>query len=148
VAGITSADAVVGLLISLAILRVLVTASREIYRRLMDSVDPELIGRVDAVARAVDGVRDVTSVRIRWIGHDLHAAIRVTVDPQPTVTAAHDISEAVHHQLLHDPPPQGGDHPLRPGRGAGPPRPDRSPRAMVRRGDHTSGGWLRGRVIS
>ena len=43
-AGITSADAVVGLLISLAILRVLVTASREIYRRLMDSVDPELIG--------------------------------------------------------------------------------------------------------
>jgi cation diffusion facilitator family transporter len=103
-AGVTSADAVVGLLISLAILRVLVTASREIYRRLMDSVDPDLVGRVEEVARAVDGVRDVTSVRIRWIGHDLHAAIRVTVDPQLSVTAAHDISEAVHHQLLHEIP--------------------------------------------
>jgi cation diffusion facilitator family transporter len=102
--GWKSADAIVGLLISLAILRVLLIATRDIYRRLMDSVDPGLVQRVEAVACGVDGVEDVTSVRIRWIGHDLHAAIRVTVDPQLSVEAAHEISETAHHKLLHEIP--------------------------------------------
>ena len=103
-AGWKSADAVVGLLISVAILRVLMLATRDIYRRLMDSVDPGLVGRVETIARNVDGVEDVTSVRIRWVGHDLHAAIRVTVDPHLTVESAHDISETVHHKLVHEIP--------------------------------------------
>jgi cation diffusion facilitator family transporter len=103
-AGWKSADAVVGLLISLAILRVLMVAARDIYRRLMDSVDPELVQRVEMVARGVHGVERVTSVRIRWVGHDMHAAIRVTVDPHLSVEAAHDISETVHHKLLHEIP--------------------------------------------
>jgi cation diffusion facilitator family transporter len=100
-AGWKPADAIIGLLISVAILRVLVTAARDIYRRLMDSVDPDLVHRVEDITSAVDGVQDITSVRIRWVGHDLHAAIRVTVDPRLSIEAAHDVSEAVNHDLLH-----------------------------------------------
>jgi cation diffusion facilitator family transporter len=122
-AGWKPADAVIGMLISVAILRVLWTAARDIYRRLMDSVDPDLVHRVQRLVGAVDGVRDITSVRIRWVGHDLHAAIRVTVDPHVTVEVAHDISEAINHDLLHrvprlkeaiihcDPGPRGGHDP-------------------------------------
>ncbi|HEY3004098.1 MAG TPA: cation transporter, partial [Kribbellaceae bacterium] len=39
-AGFPVADPVVGLLITLAIVRVLRDAAREVYRRLMDAVDP------------------------------------------------------------------------------------------------------------
>ena len=46
-AGWDAADPVVGVLISIAILRVLFVAARDIYRRLMDSVDPDLVLAVE-----------------------------------------------------------------------------------------------------
>ena len=79
----------------------LVGSAREIYRRLMDSVDPTLVRQTREIASGVEGVRDITSVRIRWVGHDLRATVRLTVDPHLSVVAAHDISEAVNNDLLH-----------------------------------------------
>lgn len=51
-AGWDWADPVVGLLITLAILAVLRQAACEIYRRLMDAVDPELVDRTEQVLRS------------------------------------------------------------------------------------------------
>lgn len=45
--GFQQADPIVGLLITVMILRVLQGAARDIYRRLMDSVDPELVERIE-----------------------------------------------------------------------------------------------------
>ena len=67
-AGWRLADPVVGLAISVAILNVLRHAARDIYRRLMDRVDPELVDRMDALAHT-RGVQSVDRVRVRWIGH-------------------------------------------------------------------------------
>jgi cation diffusion facilitator family transporter len=100
--GFPLADPIVGLLITVAILFVLRSAARDIYRRLMDSVDPDLVEQVRAVAAAVEGVDDVESVRIRWIGHELRAEIEITSDATLSLAAAHDIAGQVHHQLLHD----------------------------------------------
>ena len=59
-AGFPLADPIVGLLITVAILVVLRGAARDIYRRLMDAVDPELVDQREAdPARAVPGVVDV-----------------------------------------------------------------------------------------
>ncbi len=99
--GLPVADPIVGLLITAAILVVLVQACRDIYRRLMDSVDPELVDRVEAVLTAVDGVRDVQSVRVRWIGHELRAEVDIAVDGDLSVADAHGIADRSHHQLLH-----------------------------------------------
>ena len=63
------ADPAVGLLITVAILAVLRQAAREIYRRLMDAVDPALIDRAEHTLRGTPGVLDVEQVRLRWIGH-------------------------------------------------------------------------------
>ena len=63
------ADPVVGLLITVAILAVLRQAAREIYRRLMDAVDPALVDQVEQTLRATPGVLAVGQVRLRWIGH-------------------------------------------------------------------------------
>ncbi|MEP6696235.1 MAG: cation diffusion facilitator family transporter [Pseudonocardiales bacterium] len=96
------ADPVVGLVITVAILAVLRQAAREVFRRLMDAVDPALVDLVEAVVRGTPGVRDVGAVRLRWIGHALRAECEVAVDPELTVVAAHRVAEEAEHRLLHE----------------------------------------------
>jgi cation diffusion facilitator family transporter len=103
-AGWRQADPVAGLLITLAVLAVLRSAARDIYRRLMDSVDPALVARVEQVLSAVDGVQRVDTVRIRWVGHVLEAEATLVSDRDLTLGAAHAISEDAHHRLLHEVP--------------------------------------------
>ncbi len=95
------ADPVVGLAITLAILVVLKDAAREVYRRLMDAVDPQLLDTVERVLRDTPGVRGLGAVRLRWIGHQLRAECEIAVDANLTVTAAHAIAVDAEHQLLH-----------------------------------------------
>jgi cation diffusion facilitator family transporter len=117
------ADPVVGLVITVAILAVLRQAARDIYRRLMDAVDPALVGQVEQTLGATPGVLGVGQVRLRWIGHRLRAECEVLVDPDATAIAAHEVAVAAEHDLLHalprlsaalvhaDPQPrEGADH--------------------------------------
>jgi divalent metal cation (Fe/Co/Zn/Cd) transporter len=56
---------------------------------------------VEAVASEIAGVEAVENVRIRWVGHELRAELRVAVDRGLPLADAHDIAEAVHHRLVH-----------------------------------------------
>ncbi|MBA3411593.1 MAG: cation transporter [Geodermatophilaceae bacterium] len=100
-AGFPLADPIVGLLITVAILFVLKGAARDIYRRLMDAVDPELVDQTERVTRAVSGVEDLSELRLRWIGHTLRAEINIVVDPALDLRTAHALSHQVEHDLLH-----------------------------------------------
>jgi cation diffusion facilitator family transporter len=95
------ADPVVGLLITAAILMVLRDAAREVYRRLMDSVDPDLVDKAETALRSVEGVRGLGQVRMRWIGHTLRAEADIVVDPHLTVVQAHDLAVEAEHALMH-----------------------------------------------
>jgi len=103
-AGFPLADPIIGLLITVAILAVLRGAARDIFRRLMDAVDPELVDAAEASLRAVPGVQDVESLRLRWIGHTIRAETGLVVDDQLGLVAAHAIAADAHHRLLHDVP--------------------------------------------
>ena len=98
------ADAVVGLLVTAAILAVVRTAARDIYRRLMDAVDPALVEQVTTILAGVDGIEAVEAVRIRWIGRELHAEAEVVSDGAFSLTEAHTVAEHAHHHLLHEVP--------------------------------------------
>jgi len=98
------ADPVVGLVITVAILLVLKDAAREVYRRLMDAVDPAVVDAVEKALRDTDGVCDVGEVRLRWIGHRLRAECEIVVDDQLSVVEAHGIAVAAEHRLIHDVP--------------------------------------------
>jgi cation diffusion facilitator family transporter len=100
-AGWNWADPVVGLLITLAILAVLRQAAREIYRRLMDAVDPELVDQTEQTLRSTPGVLDVGEVRLRWIGHQLRAECEVVVDAGASAIQAHQVAVDAEHNLLH-----------------------------------------------
>jgi cation diffusion facilitator family transporter len=103
-AGWQLADPVVGLAISVAIVRVLRIAARDIYRRLMDGVDPELVDLVDRELAAEPGVRAVERLRVRWIGHQLHVDADLVLDADLSLARAHDILEGARHRLLHHVP--------------------------------------------
>ena len=102
--GLRAADPIMGLLITAAILAVLRSAARDIYRRLMDSVDPTLVHQVESVLAGVDGVEHVQEVRIRWVGHQLRAQAIIVSDGQRSLAEAHAIAEEARHRLLHKVP--------------------------------------------
>jgi cation diffusion facilitator family transporter len=114
------ADPAVGLLITVAILFVLKDAAREIYRRLMDAVDPALLDKVEATLRSTPGVIATGDVRLRWIGHQLRAECEISVAAEQSIAKAHAIAVDAEHRLMHAVPrltaalvhadPYGEDH--------------------------------------
>ena len=99
--GYPLADPVVGVIITVAILAVLRGAARDVFHRLMDAVDPDLIDAAEAALSVRPGVRSVRSVRMRWIGHRLHADAELDIDPDTSLEAAHRIAHDAEHQLTH-----------------------------------------------
>ncbi|MGW5618029.1 cation diffusion facilitator family transporter [Streptomyces sp. NPDC003877] len=99
--GLHLADPVVGLAITAAIALVLRDAAREVFRRVLDAVDPALVDRAERALSEVPGVRGVGELRLRWIGHRLRAEVAVVVDGDATVREAHRIAVDAEHALLH-----------------------------------------------
>jgi cation diffusion facilitator family transporter len=99
--GFPLADPIIGLVITVAILAVLRTAARDVFRRLMDGVDPALLDTAEAALAAEPGVTGVRSVRMRWIGHRLHAEAELDIDPTVTLVDAHRIAHEAEHTLTH-----------------------------------------------
>ena len=95
------ADPVVGLLITVAILAVLRQAAREVYRRLMDAVDPDLVDRAEQALPATPGVLGTGEIRLRWIGHLMRAECAVLVPPDIPAAQAHQVTVDAEHALLH-----------------------------------------------
>ncbi|MCV7312199.1 cation diffusion facilitator family transporter [Mycobacterium paraffinicum] len=99
--GYPIADPVVGMIITVAIVAVLYRAVRDIFRRLMDAVDPSLVDTAEACLAARPGVRSVRSIRMRWIGHQLHADAELDIDPDTSLEDAHRIAHDAEHELTH-----------------------------------------------
>ncbi|HEX8970569.1 cation diffusion facilitator family transporter [Oryzihumus sp.] len=102
------ADPIIGLLITVAIALVLRDAAREVYRRLMDAVDPQLVATAETVLQSVPGVLDVGQLRMRWIGHELHADADVVLDPELSLGEAHQLTVHAERELTQALPRLGG----------------------------------------
>lgn len=102
--GFPLADPIVGLLITAAILAVLRIAARDVFRRLLDGVDPAMVDAAEQALAARPGVQAVRSVRMRWIGHRLHADAELDVDPALDLAQAHRIAHDAEHELTHTVP--------------------------------------------
>ncbi|MGP3980164.1 cation diffusion facilitator family transporter [Streptomyces sp. KR80] len=95
------ADPIVGLAITAAILLVLRDAAREVFRRVMDAVDPTLVNAAENALKEVAGVRTVGDLRLRWIGHRLRAEVAVVVDGELSLREAHQVAVEAERALLH-----------------------------------------------
>ena len=94
-------DAMIGLVITVAILRIVWESGGTIFTRLLDGVDPTVLADITYAIRHLPEVQEVTQVRVRWVGHRLHAELNIAVNPQLSVAQGHAIAAEVRHQLLH-----------------------------------------------
>ena len=98
--GFPLADPIVGLIITAAILMVLYSAARDVFRRLMDGVDPAIVGSAEEVLARVPGVESVSGVRMRWIGHALHAEAELDVATTSSLVDAHRLAHRAEADLI------------------------------------------------
>ncbi|MHB8168927.1 MAG: cation diffusion facilitator family transporter [Thermoleophilia bacterium] len=99
--GYPLADPIVGLIITAAIFRIVWETGKSIFTRLLDGVDPEVIDEIKHAVNHTPGVCDIAEVRVRWLGHRLHAELNIAVSPELSIEKGHEIAMEVRHQLLH-----------------------------------------------
>ncbi len=95
VIGLPILDPIVGILISFAIVGITWNATKSVWYRLMDAVDPGIINRMEHFAGEVDGVKQVNSLRARWVGHRLYAEMTIVIENNQSFVEAHSIAEKV-----------------------------------------------------
>jgi cation diffusion facilitator family transporter len=100
--GLSKADPIAGIVITIVILTIVYSTSRSVLQRLLDAVDPRIVPSIIATANTIPGVEAVTDVRARWVGHLLHVVMNIEVDAELTLSKAHAIAEEVRHHLFHD----------------------------------------------
>ncbi len=99
--GYPLADPIVGLLITAAIIRIVWKSGKAVFTRLLDGVDPEVVDEIKHAVTHTPGVQNVSEVRVRWLGHRLHAEVNIAVNPELSIERGHEIAKEVRHQLLH-----------------------------------------------
>jgi len=102
--GFPLADPLVGLIITVVILRVMWSSAKAVFMRMLDGVEPEIVDEIRQAASQAQGVEDVSDVRVRWIGHWLHAEINLSVSPSLLITEAHELARQARHEVLHQLP--------------------------------------------
>ena len=95
-------DPLIGMLITLTILKIVFDTSKLVFTRLLDGVEPEIIDKVKNIAGSVEGVCEVTDLRVRWIGHRLHAEINASVSPSLSIEEGHEIANSIREKLLEN----------------------------------------------
>lgn len=95
-------DPIIGLGIGVAILGIVWRTAKDMWHRMMDAVEPEIYEEFKHLASHVNGVMDVHSAALRWVGHRLWGEMHVTVDCKLTVLQGHIITEEVRHALFHE----------------------------------------------
>jgi cation diffusion facilitator family transporter len=119
--GWTIVDPIIGLLIAITILFIARDATKRIWYRLMDAVEPGIIHQIEHGAAEVEGVDHVATARARWVGHQLLADLKIIADESATDTShvAHDVRQSLLRHVPHlsdvtievtRPEPDNGEH--------------------------------------
>lgn len=94
-------DPIIGLLIGAVILFIGWDATRQMWYRLMDAIEPEYLDKAETTVKKHRLVRELYRVRMRWLGHRLRASVNVGVDAHLTTAQSHQIAEELRHDLFH-----------------------------------------------
>lgn len=97
--GVPILDPLVGLLIGVAIVFIARDAARRVWYRLMDAVDPAIVDRIEQYAGEVSGVDEVSWIRARWVGHQLHAEVGISISEAASAADLSGMLRDVRSQL-------------------------------------------------
>jgi cation diffusion facilitator family transporter len=99
--GFPLADPLAGLIITVFIFFIVFEVGKDLLTRVVGRTEDHDLDEIRAVANRVPGVKEVSSIRLQWLGHRCFAEMCVAVSPVLSVTEAHKITEDVRHELLH-----------------------------------------------
>lgn len=88
-------DPIFGLLITVAILAIVWSSARSMFRRMMDGIEPEMVDSIEEAASGIPQVEGVESVRARWVGHRLYSEVRVRVPEEFSVADTDALSASI-----------------------------------------------------
>jgi cation diffusion facilitator family transporter len=100
--GYPLADPIIGILMTILILRIVWESAAAVFTRILDGVDPDVPDKIKEQAKQTKGVEDVSEVRVRWLGHRMHAELNLAVNQSRSVEDGHNIANQVRHDLLHN----------------------------------------------
>ncbi|RVD62946.1 cation transporter [Mesorhizobium sp. M7A.F.Ca.ET.027.03.2.1] len=101
--GFPLADPIIGLLITAAIFGIVWQSARSVLTRMLDGVEPGVMGEIRHAAEHVPGAQ-IVEAKARWIGHKLHADIAISVDEALPVSEARKITAALEDELFEHMP--------------------------------------------
>ncbi len=95
------ADPVMGLIITVVLLKIVWESGQTIFSRLLDGVEPEVL---ESLHHAIDNVPEVeksaiANLRTRWLGHRLHVEMDILLPPTQTLQETQGITDSVEEQL-------------------------------------------------
>ena len=95
------ADPVMGLIITVVLLKIVWESGQTIFSRLLDGVEPEVL---ESLYHAIDNVPEVeesaiANLRTRWLGHRLHVEMDILLPPTQTLQETQEITNSVEEQL-------------------------------------------------
>lgn len=102
--GFPIVDPMIGLLIGVTILFITRDAAVTMWYRLMDAIDPQILAKAEQVVQQQVTVTELRRLRMRWMGHRLHAEVHIAVEPLLTTVQSHHIAEQLRHDLFHQIP--------------------------------------------
>ncbi|MFM7448621.1 MAG: cation diffusion facilitator family transporter [Leptolyngbyaceae cyanobacterium] len=98
------ADPVMGIVITVILLRIVWESGQTIFSHLLDGVDPAMLTQVRDSIEPVVQLDAIQSLRARWLGHRLQVEVAIAVDPGLTVAEGHEIATKLEAQLQHQLP--------------------------------------------
>jgi len=100
--GFPIVDPIIGFLIGFTILFITWDATKAVWYRLMDAIEPEILEHAEHVIARQAGVKEISCLRMRWVGHQLHAEVHISVEADLSMVEGHAIAEVVRHELFHE----------------------------------------------
>lgn len=93
-------DPLAGVIVSVFIIKVGVEFYIKATRELVDeSADKEIIDNINSIARSIEGVENINSLKTRIFGNKLYVDIEISVDSTLSVEEGHNIAEKVHDNI-------------------------------------------------
>ena len=97
---LAASSAEVGLFFGVAILFITWDATKRMWLRLMDAVEPEIFAAVETAVQQQPGVHAIERLRLRWVGHQLQGDLLLNLDNSAVASdVKHEIRHALRHQL-------------------------------------------------
>jgi hypothetical protein len=67
---------------------------------MMDAVDPAIINQIEQYASSAPGVKQISKLRVHWVGHRLFSEVTATADESYTLVEGSSIAQGIRQSLF------------------------------------------------